>query len=113
MKNTEIIQEEYAKTKGYESFQDLIEADINALDWHVSNVQKEYANEVTDYNRKLTSIQSIKRLSDGKIFSIGDRIIFSDRYPSFILDKIAFNAFERRIDLKGEGLFCSMLDSCC
>lgn len=49
MKTTEQIQEEYAKSKGYDIFDDLLLADTNAIDYHVSYVQKIYAQEVVSY----------------------------------------------------------------
>lgn len=48
MKNTEDVQNEYAEKLGYETFQHLIEDDIDALDWHVSKVQVEYAKHVAE-----------------------------------------------------------------
>ena len=41
--SAEQVQEQYAESKGYNSFYELIKADLKALDYHVQEVQKEYA----------------------------------------------------------------------
>lgn len=48
MKNTEQIQQEYAERLGYDTFNHLIETDLNALDFHVSKVQEIYADALLD-----------------------------------------------------------------
>lgn len=59
-------------------------------------------------NSKLYKINSVKRLSDGEIFTIGDKIHFSDRYKDFIIESIILNAAENRIRFHGEGLFATL-----
>lgn len=68
MKNPEEIQEWYANSKGYECFQDLIEADLNALDFHVSKVQKLYAYAVLDIISPESDLQKVKgeQIEDGR-----------------------------------------------
>jgi hypothetical protein len=48
MRTAEEIQEEYAIETGYETFQLLIEADLDALDWHVSKVQWIYGRQCAE-----------------------------------------------------------------
>lgn len=111
MKTADKIQEEYAKSKGYETFEHLLHDNKDDIDWHVSNVQKDYACECVD--KKFFTINSVTRPSDGAAFEIGSKVKFSDRYPSFIIELIIINPKERRVELHGEGLFCSLLESNC
>lgn len=111
MKTAEKIQEEYATSKGYETFEHLLQDDKTAVDWHVSNVQKDYASECVD--KKYFTINSVTRPSDSMVFEIGDKVKFSDRFPSFIIEFIIINPKERRVELHGEGLFCSLIESNC
>lgn len=113
MKTTEQIQEQYAIKNNYECFADLLLGCPSEIDWHVSNVQKEYAKELTDVGSTGIKIRSVETIKDGAVFSLGDTIKFSDRYDNFILEKITHNTNERRIELHGEGLFCSLLSSDC
>jgi hypothetical protein len=54
-------------------------------------------------------ISSIKRLSDGAVFSIGDKVRFSKDYNSFTVEKITLK--DNRLELYGDGLFCSVVES--
>ena len=110
MKTTDEIQEEYAKSKNYESFADLLlSTDRGDINWHVSCVQKEFAKELT--KQSLVKILSVETIADGKTFSLGDTIKFSDKWDNFVLQHIKYNAYERRIELHGEGFFCTLLES--
>ena len=113
MKTAEKIQENYAKDKHYDSFIELLLDDVNDIDWHVANVQREYARQVT--NQELTSIKinSIVRMTDGEVFTVGDKIRFSEKFNNFILDRIIHNTDQRRIELHGDGLFCTLIECEC
>jgi len=113
MKTAERIQKDYAEELHYDSFEELLLSDVTEIDWHVANVQRKYASQLTNPDTSLTTIISVIRGTDGMTFSVGDTVKFSERFDSFVLDNITFNANERRVELHGGGLFCSLIESDC
>lgn len=71
MKTSEEIQDEYAESKGFETFFALIVDDIESLDFHVIKTQKIYAKQVAEQALK----DAAERLSSDKI--IAKKIILS------------------------------------
>jgi len=110
MKTPDQIQKDYANSNKFDSFNDLLLDNENEIDWHVSRVQKEYAKElVSNLNLKILSIED----KNGAVFTLGDTVNFSERYKPFVLSEIKINTSERRIELHGDSLFCTLNESNC
>jgi hypothetical protein len=73
----------------------------------VERVLKKWLNINMDH----FNIHSVKRLSDGEVFTVGDKVTFSTKYPNFNIEKIIYDEKEKTIELRGNSLFCSLLQS--
>jgi len=109
MKTPEQIRKEYSIKEGYKSFSDLLEFDSEP-DYHLDQIQHLYADELCTQVNLGGAILSIRDKS-GKVFKIGDLVKFSERFDAFEIQAIFINALQRRIELHGNGLFCTLNES--